>query len=391
MLIECRQLEHLHQWAKGRPVLVAVMAHQVAAGVPVVIGLCELIRSGTAARVVREQVGDLDWLAMYRQPATVRQVMQEIYWPDDNPSVMAQLGGFLTNRRVSISAARAHIDAAPPAMLAQVEGMFAHALRRTYVEQFQDLVKMVHNPDGFDIRPDVDMDEAMAKPAMRFAILVMLPALMEYGRSATWLYMSARHGNRQSLDKLLRVDKTVLGDPAIARHVRRFGMERDEFAAELVANAYAGNPNTSLERANVKTRLAAYLVRHSRSIGYKLRPVDVRRLFDALERDRTGNPHAIDTDLPEGEEAWRQAIARAKPFWELDLDRDRIGPLGRHGPFLLSVVVSDFDESETRPISLPLPKRQRQASAQASVGLVERLRAKLREWFVRLVAYAQRQ
>lgn len=390
MPVDLEPIHHLHEWAKGRPILVAQIAHQMAAAVPIIVGLTGLIRSGTAARIAREQAGEVDWLPLYRDPARVRRVVQEAFWPEADPSVMAQFGRFLTNHRAPLVAIREKLDAAPPEAMEQVGRVLAVALRRGYVEHLAQVAAMVHDLDEGEVGPDVDMDEAMRLPEIRFFMLVMMPALMEYGRSPTWLYASARRGNRQSLDNLLRLDKTVMSEPGIAVHVQRFGMERDEFGAELVAKAYAGSPDTIQERVNVKARVANHIIRASRSLGYKLRPVDIRRLFDALKQDRRGDPNDIDTDIPDGEEAWRQAVHRAKPFWGIDLDRDRIGPLGRHGHLLMSAVVSDFDESDTRPISLPFLQRQAGAGEPARLGCVGRLREKLRQWLVRLVAYAQR-
>ncbi|MFA9477752.1 hypothetical protein ACERK3_05525 [Phycisphaerales bacterium AB-hyl4] len=358
--------------------MVAVVAQQLAAGAPLSIDWVNLIRSGAAGRKLNKVQGSSYWLRLYRDPDRMRRVVRSTFWPDGMPEVMPQMGRFLEMRQARPGLDKlAMLDDAPPAAIAIVQAFINEALQRMYFEHLSDLAAVVADVDPL---PEVDMDKAMTLPEVQFCMLVVVPAMLEYGESPTRLYAKARRGDRVALDKLLRLDKTVLGDPAIGRQVQRFGMERDELAGTLVAQAYLGHPDTSQERANVKARLAAHIVVMSESLGHKLRPVDVRRLFDAMEKDRTGDPHAIDADLPDGEEAWRQAVHRAKRFWDIHLDRDKVAPAGRHAHLLLSAVVSDSYESEPPSVRIPMPrpKSAERANARNQRGTW------LRRWFDRL-------
>ncbi|MEX2389815.1 MAG: hypothetical protein WD534_18200 [Phycisphaeraceae bacterium] len=203
-------VRHLHAWAQGRPTFIVIVAQQLAVSAPIIIELVELIRSGAAARKLHGQVDAPDWRGLYREPKRMRRVVRGTFWPDGTPAVMPQLGRFLELRQPH-AAARAleKLDNAPADAMEAVQKYMHELLERMY---FEHLTAMAAMAEEIDPLLDVDMDRAMALPEVQFFVLALLPALLEYGESPTRLYAKARRGDRVALDKLLRLDKTVLGD-----------------------------------------------------------------------------------------------------------------------------------------------------------------------------------
>lgn len=355
-----REMPCLHKWACGRPTLVAMICHSLATSSLLAGDLVQLVRSGTAANAVYDHVGNPCWLNLYRQPAKVRAHIKSL-----GIQLPANIATAAIQKRIdsrvpgSGKAASALLESAPPEARQQVFEMTRVAFGCLYMEQCAQIVEILHDCEE---NGSIDMDEALRLPEFQFFLLVGIPSFLEYGQSPWRIYANARRGDKESLDALLRLDKTVLSDPAIGNIAARFGMQRSEFDIELVAKAYQGVPVTKQTARKIKARLAARMQDVAKGMGYELRPSPIRELFDALSKDRTGDPHAIDTDIHDDPGAWRQAVKQErsgrgglKPFWHIDLPRDNIDGAKCRAEIMRVAVVSDFDESETLPTCFTNP------------------------------------
>lgn len=344
----------MHEWARGRPILIAMTSHTLAAGALLAGNFIELVRSGTVANAIYDHVAKPNWLHLYRESGKVRDRIKSlgIQLPANNATAAIQKR---IDSQVSGSgeAAVALLESAHPEALRQVCEMTRVAFGCLYVEQCSQIADILQDSED---NGSLDMDAAMHQSEFQFFLLVVIPSFLEYGQSPWRIYANARRGDKESLDALLRLDKTVLGDSAIGNIAARFGMQRSEFDAELVAKAYQGVPVTKQTARKIKARLAARMQDVAKGMGYELGPSSIRELFDALSKDRTGDPHAIDTDIHDDPGAWRQAVKQErsgrgglKPFWHIDLPRDNSLGAKCRAEIMRVAVVSDFDESETLP------------------------------------------
>jgi hypothetical protein len=126
----------------------------------------------------------------------------------------------------------------------------------------------------------------------------------------------ARSGDAEALDRLLRLDKRAITDPRIAAVVAR-SLGRRGTIGRRTAEALRDGPRESTKPAAVKALIAAWIAEEW-AMAYELHPEQVkpitnpelRGLFDAVARDT--NHELVDRDLPPGEDAWRQAVTRAR-------------------------------------------------------------------------------
>ncbi|MFA7242970.1 MAG: hypothetical protein WC091_22925 [Sulfuricellaceae bacterium] len=337
----------IHRWAVGRPALVASFAQQAVTTIPVIQGLVGMIRSGQAARVINGRSGTADWLYLYRSPRAFKEVLIREFQTDPDLRECAFLLDFFAKRLPNMGEINTEVlDHAPPEAIAIAEEMIRQLALRMYQQSLSQIAEQLR---GEDEEREIPIGKLMHLPEMQFFALVVLPCLIEYGEMPNRLYANARRGDRQALQDLLRVDKSIIGDRDLGPMIQQAGMESEEFFADGLADAFRGRPKTKQEAGIIKARIAAYLVKFSEGSGCKLDPKDIRHLFDAVEKDRTDDPNAIDTDLPEYDENWRQAVYRAKPFWANRLKRDFFSLPERYAHFILDVVVSEEDEPAPEP------------------------------------------
>ena len=136
-----------------------------------------------------------------------------------------------------------------------------------------------------------------------------------FRKHPTKLYRRARLGNLVALDNLLRIDKAVLCDPQISKHLYFASAAKNRSKFEKLAKAVEGNLSERLNGKKTKLILAGFLSVFSEKLGYKLSATDIRALFDAVVADR-GSGESIDTDLPKSLEAFSRAVNRERKFWQ---------------------------------------------------------------------------
>lgn len=343
---------HLHQWAVGKPFAVAMLAQQATALATIVTPYVELIRQGLMSRTINEQGITRNWLALYREPDRFRETVSKMLTSDDSQTQALIMGKLLAAKNAMPKGEAASLLATAPEEAVPIIEQVTHWTLRLAYMAMSELVSATMDGEDDDVAVDVDMDGLMTKSEIQFFIIVMLPALLEFGESATRIFARARRGNLQSLDQLIRLDKTVMGHERIKEHVGRYGMEKLADDTEIVMKAYMGWPETCQSELAVKSRLSAYVIEWSRAFGCNLGPLDMRKVFDAFEKDKTGNANARDEDLPESSDAWRRDVWNAKPFFENILRRDIDSMSACYGQWVREALVSDFDESEAPPIWL---------------------------------------
>ena len=144
---------------------------------------------------------------------------------------------------------------------------------------------------------------------------VFWPSLLLYNQPPSTLLRSARSGNLNALDSLLRLDKRVLTDRRVSWHVARILAGNRRGPRSIIETALTGRPSVSVKPAALKAQFAAFMIEFSALIARdeegtkKLTTVDARKLLDAVSRDQSGQP---DLDLPQGDDAWYRAVKRAR-------------------------------------------------------------------------------
>ena len=143
--------------------------------------------------------------------------------------------------------------------------------------------------------------------------------MFQFREHPTKLYRCARLGELDALDNLLRIDKAILCDPQISRHIYRASLEKNRTNFERLAKAVEGSLSGRLNPQRTKFILAGFLSVFSEKLGHRLSAPDIQALFNAVAADM-GRGEMIDTDLPDSPEAFSHAVNKERPFWQKSLN-----------------------------------------------------------------------
>lgn len=357
-VVVARKPRHLHKWALGKPILLAISAHVAVTSVPAVVELAKLMSTGEVrAKAATRLPGPEAWLSMYQTPDSVLNSLRATFFPwRPGGEVMSFLAeGLLrgaTDPLASHQAKRRVQNRTISEIIAHRQAI-EHGLRYQYQ---QHLAAIERSLSGIAEETAQDLDEMFAKPSSLFAILILLPCAMLYGESAWELYGRATKGDLVALDQLLRVDKRVLLDERIRGLIDHQVVEGSEQSRRVIADPFAEEADYDLKLRRVTDLTAGLISLEADRMGVKLWPEDVYELFNAAHRDRTGKEHEPDPVWPREPDARRQMIHRGKQFMEKLLPRDKESNRLRHVETDFLAVVSDVDEESSRPTWLDQPK-----------------------------------
>ena len=117
-----------------------------------------------------------------------------------------------------------------------------------------------------------------------------------------------------ALDKLFRIDKRIIADTKISRHIAQYGANPASPKFKQLVNAIEGAPR-KLSVTKVKTFLAAFLYGLSKHLGSPLTYPQVQDLFDQSAKDR--GIGLTDPDLDMSPHSFEKAVRRNLLFWGL--------------------------------------------------------------------------
>lgn len=276
-------MQNLEQWCKGKPRILALAARMLVPNIDGIYQLTSLSRGSGSA--IPQAVPRKAWLKMTRQSyGSIRRAALVSM----NPAAVLEL----------VSTCQAAGDSEKFNILDQQFGS---------VEE----LAVLFIPQTFAPREDL-----LADPQHQFLIQMfdfvnhtLLPCWILYGEMPSRLLRRARQGNWQAICDLLRLDKSLVTDRLLAErwhHAMTVG--QPELRRELLS-ALSGSPR-SLPCRRFKLWFAAALSLLADLCGYELQRPELRELFDAVAADRTGA--MVDHEMPDGPEAFRQAILRER-------------------------------------------------------------------------------
>ena len=147
----------------------------------------------------------------------------------------------------------------------------------------------------------------------QFYLFVAVPCWLLYRDSATNLYRTARRGDYDSLEKLLRLDALLIHDPSIGKQVQLLRIKGKYSAYENLIESVLKKPKNKSTRKKMKYAIAGLISGISSTIDSPLTEPQIRELFDAIAQDTQKKP--VDTDLPDSPEAFSKAIQRDRSYW----------------------------------------------------------------------------
>ncbi|MCA9292798.1 MAG: hypothetical protein KDA20_03195 [Phycisphaerales bacterium] len=231
------------------------------------------------------------------------------------PSVKEWLSLYRQHRRVQATAFEAYAGQPLEATMREPSQEEQEFLLRMFIgvsfeskgETFQRAIDGVEDGLAGD---DESFDRFTTSSEGLFFFRVWLPCWLVYHKLPGQLLREARLGDDDALDKLLRLDKSVLGDPGIAQRWHAITLRGSALERRRLVAALKGKPKGSFDGAWVRSGLAGMISQMAKTFGCTATAPEIAAIFDAVEQ-RNGN--LVDSKLPVGE-SLAKAIQRNRDW-----------------------------------------------------------------------------
>lgn len=291
----------VEKWAQGRPRFLSLIAISLVVGADGCLKLFEAIKEG-AGDIAEETVPDLsEWLGLYRDHRSVWKAYLELSGVIDPSSLelYSWMGGVAKEDKI-----KTDFDEFIEKTDADLSSYW-----RAYLDEIEEDSKKVAPPVPV---PEHELPPVFRSAAAGFAVRVWYPCYFIYGSTPTQLLWEAHHGNLVSLEKLARLDRSVIFDAKIQKNLHSLFFS-NRVKHEEVMESLLKQPKGKVSKQKVKISFAGLISFFFDSFDHPLTEPEIRSLFDAWARDN--GEGQIDVDLPESSESFYMAIYREVPFW----------------------------------------------------------------------------
>ena len=324
------------EWAEGKPLLFAMLAHVLAMSAEPFYEMCELARQGENVEGGHDGAPLDVWLRQYGQGERVvgesLKVLASVVPKEARPEDLLELRCLGADwLELSAKERKEALAKVTPMRWRRAVEQAAAAYREMW-DAHLDRVRAEIAGEVASALTGAELLAGLGTPEVRFFFRVWLPCWLEYGKSAEELLREARAGDMRGVEDLLRLDKRAFDDRGIRKVYRAAQVERNKVRVELFHRALESGPRGSVTLKGVKVLLAALIhktaqewdarvsraERKLRKVGLrppkaKLSAPGVRRLFDAVAKDCHGL--AADPDLSQAPHGFYMAVKRAREFW----------------------------------------------------------------------------
>ncbi|MCK5311626.1 MAG: hypothetical protein KAJ62_05925 [Desulfobacteraceae bacterium] len=174
--------------------------------------------------------------------------------------------------------------------------------------------------DELEINTNDDKNFVFEQPELKFFFTVTFPCFLFYTESYQKLFKQAQEGSMESLDKILRLDPSVLGDPLIFQHFHHASKQENQMHYDIMASALQKPLKGKVDIKKIKYQLAGLIAFISERLFDKLSAPEIVKLFRALAEDCNRPELALGFDTDKNKsvnnESIAQHIRREKQFWE---------------------------------------------------------------------------
>ena len=323
---DIREMKHFRKWAEDKNPFLAATALTIAGFSQECFELFESVRKGNRIE------GDIPlpslkrWLKLYRNPD--------------------RIGKVLLNALSNINADKAKGVAITESILKgakQLQKMTGEQFKAEWEKMLPDERKKIIE-DGhktieeykeyliYDFTCEANEEEAkkfrknLTKPEIIFFIRVLVPSFSLYGTYPVDLLRIAQQGDDDALEKLMRLDKSIIFDPKISEIIHQAQAMKKQERMSMIKKAFSSSPRVKTDMKTIKCYLGGLISYFSIAMRQKITAADISRLYDALARDMgigEVDPDLNDPDNLVYDEAFEKAIQRARAMWHIILIQDK--------------------------------------------------------------------
>ena len=183
-------------------------------------------------------------------------------------------------------------------------------LRKLSELQLKDIDSDINDEKDEELEDRIKKD--LHKPEIRFLYQVFAPCFLLYKSFPSRLLRKARKGDIKYIEKLIRLDRSIIHDRKIARFIHE--KRNNKMINDKINSAISNGINEKVTRKKMKMNLAGLISFFSMKVGRQLKESEIRGLFDAITKDKGKGD--IDEDIPDSPESFAKAIQRERRNWE---------------------------------------------------------------------------
>lgn len=310
---------------KGQPWLFVVQAVQIAASTDI---LSDLIRHTAFGADLPNPLPPPPplpvWLSMYRSHRRMQNVLAIADCITDEPSATEILDALREVSRIPKEEVATEIAQCSEEDLRNFLSLFAGV---PFPPEEATIRVMLEELDAESQCSDADeeslIDTTLESPEGQYFLRVWWPCWFLYREYPPRLLRAARQGDIDALDRLLRLDKFIVGDPRIAKRLGEYFSTGTPGQRKQLTAALDGKPKKRLTDKAIRSGLGALITQLAFMFKTSVTAPQIEELFNRIERIRSGR--LTDPAVPTGEN-WAKALQRSRDWPSLPTKPDNKSP-----------------------------------------------------------------
>lgn len=312
-------MRELQQWAKDKPYLIQILAAHLVSSVQDLFDEFKTIKIRRFASQKFPLPKLHTWFSMY---TSHRKVIKQI------EGIFSAVYGREAVDFFSATCKEVQTKARKKEPLCNPEEVTPEILEQTI-----SLLKTIQAASDKGLEDE--LDQVPSSPAVRrrmskqlannplelgFYLFVSVPCWTLYRTHPAQLYRSARQGNFDALQKLLRLDQLMLHDPAIGKQIIAYRFNHSASKYRKLLDAATKAPSGSNSKKNILLSQIGMISAFSHLIKKPLTPQDLYELVDAYDKD--SNSKLLD-ELPKEPVALARALSPDRNLWRIVMHTDK--------------------------------------------------------------------
>lgn len=319
------ELENVERWCQGKHDAIQLLAKGFVVYADIFCQLAKIFQIGKTVGEI-ENVENDEWLSFYRSRRKVLCSIEEDMCDDEfQDDSLLKLILFIDDYMQILRTKRQDIECFFEEIKANKEALHefiyeVNVLIPKYNKQrniFFDKFNMhLSEINSLNIG-ETDLVTLKSKPNIYYLLNVWIATWLIYGTFPTRIIRQARQGDRAAMELAIRLDKKLLFDRHISKHISRL-LHIDSGFNEELAKWIGNGPTVGVKRQLVKVRFAHYLIDLSIKLSKigptpVLKNIDLFRLYEAYAIDRG---LGVDSDF-KSHDAFNKAMQRNRNFWHI--------------------------------------------------------------------------
>lgn len=311
-----KKMKHYRKWAKDKNPFLAPIYLEFAASSEYIYKMINAVKKGKRIE------GDLPlpkiktWLKLYKNPKRIgKELFKLMGQYDENSAKQVEILQF-------INEGAEFIKKNPEKYQSEYEKLLPEEKQKIY-QQSMKLLEEFNELIIYDLLEEVNEAKrntflkSIKNPELIFFFRVQAPCFMLYGTYPHMLLKKAQAGDDEALEKLIRLDKSIIFEPKISEIIHQAQALKAQARMTMIKKAFISTPKATFSLKKVKCLMGGLISYFSIKMNQKLSAVEIRNLFDAIAMDRTDD---IDHDLGDLVGAvFEKPIQRSRSFWDVIL------------------------------------------------------------------------